>query len=105
MQSTCMQYLWQKLCCSHSVFKTDIRSWTSIKESAWWEEYIDKNTELRKQAKSEDFFRSMNNSFLGKTMENARKHRDIESVTANKRRGQLVSELNYHTTKWFSKIG
>ena len=45
----------------------------------------------------------MNNFVLGKTMENARKHRDIKLVTRDKRRNQLVSEPNYHTTKWFSE--
>ena len=34
-------------------------------------------------------------------MENVRKHRDIKLVTTDKRRNQLVSEPNYHTTKWF----
>ena len=43
----------------------------------------------------------MNNSVFGKTMENVRKHRDIKLVTIDKRRNQLVSEPNYHTTKWF----
>ena len=32
-----------------------------------------------------------------------RKHTDIKLVTKNKRRNQLVSEPNYHTTKWFSE--
>ena len=36
-------------------------------------------------------------------MENVRKHRDIKLVTTDKRRNQLVSESNYHTTKWFSE--
>ena len=36
-------------------------------------------------------------------MENVRKHRDIKLVTTGRRRNQLVSELNYHTTKWFSE--
>ena len=34
-------------------------------------------------------------------MENVRKHRDIKLVATDKRRNQLVSEPNYHTTKWF----
>ena len=64
------------------------------------------NTELRKQAKNgfeEDFFKLINNSDFGKTMENVRKHRDIKLVTADKKRNQLVSEPNYHTKKWFSE--
>ena len=50
-----------------------------------------------------DFFKLMNNSVSGKTMDNVRKHRDIKLVTTDKRRNQLVSEPNYHTTKWFSE--
>ena len=64
------------------------------------------NTELRKEAKNDfekDFFKLMNNSDFEKTMENVRKHRDIKLVTKDKGRNQLVSEPNYHTTKWFSE--
>ena len=62
------------------------------------------NTKLRTEAKNDfkkDFFKLMNNAVSGKTMENARKHRDIKLVTNDKRRNQLVSEPNYHTTKCF----
>ena len=45
----------------------------------------------------------MNNFVFGKTMENVKKHRDIKLVTTDKRRNQLLSEPNYHTTKWFSE--
>ena len=64
------------------------------------------NTELRRQVKNDfekDFFKLMNNPVLGKTMQNIRKHRDIKLVTAEKRRNYLLSEPNYHTTKWFSE--
>ena len=42
----------------------------------------------------------MNNAVLKK---NARKHRDIKLVTTEKRRDYLVSEPNYHATKFFSE--
>ena len=45
----------------------------------------------------------MNNSVFGKTMENVRNHRDIKLVTTDKTRNRLVSEPNYHATKWFSE--
>ena len=45
----------------------------------------------------------MNNGVLGKTMANVRKHRDVKLATTDKRRIQLASEPNYHTTKYFSK--
>ena len=64
------------------------------------------NTELRKHAKNnfeKDFFKLMNNSAFGKSMENVRKHRDIKLVTIDKERNQLVSEPNCHTTKYFSE--
>ena len=64
------------------------------------------NTEYRKNAKNDfekDFFKLMNNAAFGKTMENVRKHKDIKLVTTDKRRNRLVSEPNYHTTKWFSE--
>ena len=64
------------------------------------------NTELRKQAKNDfekDFFKLMNYSVFGKTMENVRKHRDIKLVTTDKRRNYLASEPNHHTIKWFSE--
>ena len=45
----------------------------------------------------------MNNSVFGTTMENVRKYRYIELVTANRTRNKLVWERNYHTSKWFSE--
>ena len=68
--------------------------------------YIETNTELRKVAKNDfekDFFKLMNNSVFGKTMENIGKHRDIKLVTTNKKRSKLVSEPNYHTINYISE--
>ena len=74
-------------------------------QEAWLKEYIDMNTELRKKA-TNDFQKISLSQWIilifGKTMENVRKQRDIKLVTTDKRRNQLVSEPNYHTSKWFS---
>ena len=43
----------------------------------------------------------MNNAVFGKTMENVRKLRDLNLKKLKKT--CLVSEPNYHTTKFFSK--
>ena len=75
-------------------------------QKAWLKPYIDMNTELRKEAKNnfeKDFFKLMNNSVFGKTMENVWKNRNIKLVTTDKRRNQLASESNFHTTKNFSQ--
>ena len=64
------------------------------------------NNKLRTHAKNdfeEDFFNLMNNAVFGKTMAHVTKHRGIKLVTTDKRRNRLASELNYHTTRYFSE--
>ena len=64
------------------------------------------NTKLRQQAKNDfekDFFKLMNNAGFRKTMEYVREHRSIKLVTTEWRRNYLVSEPNYHTTKFFTE--
>ena len=68
--------------------------------------FVDMNTKLRQKAKNDfqkDFFKLMNNAVSGKTMENVKKYRDIKPVTTERRRNYLVSEPNYHTTKFFKE--
>ena len=45
----------------------------------------------------------MNNVIFGKTMENVRKHRDINFTITEERRNYLVSEPNYHTAKFLTE--
>ena len=62
------------------------------------------NTDLRKKAKNDfekDYFKLMNNTVFGKTMENVRKHKHSKLTKTEIRRNYIVSEPNYYTTKFF----
>ena len=91
---------------NHGLVFKKVHRVIEFRQEAWLKSYIDMNTKLRTEAKNdfeEDFFKLMNNSVFGKTMENVRNHTDIKLVTTNERRNKLVSEPNYHTTKHFSE--
>ena len=91
---------------NHRLILKNIHRVIQFNQEAWLKPYIDMNTKKRKETKNEfeeDFFKLMNNAVFGKTMENVRKHRDIKLVRTDKRRNRLVSEPNYHTTKYFSE--
>ena len=74
-------------------------------QKAWLDPYIKMNTarNITKNDFEKDFFKLMNNAVFGKTIENVKKHKDIKLVTAKRRKNYLVSEPNYHTTKFFTE--
>ena len=75
-------------------------------QSPWLKQYIDFNTEKRKNAKNafeKDFFKLMNNSVFGKTMENLRKRVDIRLVTEEKKLLKLTSKLTFVSCKIFNE--
>ena len=95
---------------NHGLILKQVHRVIQFNEEAWLKSYIVTyivtNAELRTKAKNDfekDFFKLMNSVF-GKTMENVRKHRDIKLIPPDKTRNLLVSEPNYHTTKWFSDL-
>lgn len=78
----------------------------TFKEINWMKPYIDLSTDLRAKATTEfekDFFKLMNNSVFGKTMENIRNRRDIHLVTSEEAVKKLVIKINYKTCTIFSE--
>ena len=91
---------------NHGLVIRKVHKVIQFNQEALLKPYIDIKTKLRTEAKN-DFAKGslklMNNAIFGKTMENVKKHRDIKLVKTDKRRYQLVSEPNCHTTKYFSE--
>ena len=75
-------------------------------ESEWMKPYIEKNTNLRTKAKNnfeKDFFKLMNNSVFGKTMENIRNRVDVKLVNTKEKFKKLVAKPNFRSRKIFSE--
>src|SRR5277367_5010915 len=69
-----------------------------FQQKPWMEKYIDFNTDKRKAASNEfekDFFKLMNNSVFGKTMENIRKRRNIKLIAESKKFKKYVSKPTF----------
>ena len=84
---------------------TKIHRGINFEESAWLEEYINLNTRLTIEAKQSgnnfevEFFKLMNNSVLGKTLENIINRVDIRLRTSDKVAQKLV--WLYKIKCWF----
>ena len=82
----------------HRLVLEHIHKAIEFKQLAWMKEYIDFNTKLRTAATNDfekDFYKLMNNSVFGKTMENIRKHRNIKLVTNREAYLKLVMKPNF----------
>ena len=85
---------------------TDVHRGISFYQSPWMEPYIRKNTELRKTASNnfeKDFFKLMNNSVFGKTIENIRKRQNIHLIDNRKKAIKLTSKPNFDRLTIFDK--
>ena len=85
---------------------TAVHRGISFYQSSWMEPYIRKNTELRKTAANsfeKDFFKLMNNSVFGKTIENIRKRQNIELVDNRKKAVKLSNKPNFDRATIFDK--
>ena len=68
--------------------------------------YIDLNTELRTKATDnfeKNFFKLMNNSVFGKTMENVRNRVNIDLISNEAQARKFISEPRYEDRKIFSE--
>ena len=75
-------------------------------QSPWLKTYIHFNTQLRTEATNDfekDFFKLMNNSVFGKTMENIRKHRNIKLVTTEEKYLRIVMKPNFKSGVLFGE--
>ena len=75
-------------------------------QSPWLKTYIDFNTQLRMAATNhfiKDFFKLINNSVFGKTMENIRKHRNIKLVMIEEKYLCTVRKPNFKSVTLFGE--
>ena len=85
---------------------TAVHRGISFYQSSWMEPYIRKNTELRKTAANnfeKDFFKLMNNSVFGKTIENIRKRQNIHLIDNRKKAVKLSSRPNFDRCTIFDR--
>ena len=85
---------------------TKIHRALEFNQSLWLKTYIDFNTKKRAKAKNsfeKDFFKLMNNSVFGKTMENLRKRQDIKLVTDEENLLKWTSKPSFVSFKIFNE--
>ena len=85
---------------------TKIHKVLAFDQKDWMRPYIALNTDLRTASKNDfekDFFKLMNNSVFGKTMENIRNRGDIRLVNEEKQAKKLVSKPTFEGRTIFCK--
>ena len=85
---------------------TKVHRGVKFYEKPWMKGYIQLNTDLRTKGTTDfekDFFKLMNNSVFGKTMENVRNRVDIRLVNNEKKWNKLAQKHNYKSATIFSE--
>ena len=90
----------------HGLVLERIHRAIEFNQTDWMKPYIDFNAKLRTAATNDfkkDFFKLMNNSVFGKTMENIRKHRNIKPVTNKDKYLRTVIKPNFKSGVLFGE--
>ena len=90
----------------HGLVLEKIHLAIEFNQSDWMKGYIDFNTQLRTKATNDfekDFYKLMNNSVFGKTMESIRQHRNIKLVTSKEAYLKTVMKPNFKSGVLFGE--
>ena len=90
----------------HGLVLEKIHRAIEFDQSGWMKGYIDFNTQLRTKATNDfekDFYKLMNNSVFGKTMESVRKHRNIKLVMSKEAYLKTVMKPNFKSEVLFGE--
>lgn len=93
-----IHYVHLKKCLEHGLILRKIHRVITFKQSRYMKDYIDLNTKLRQKAKTsfeQDFFKLLNNSVFGKTLENTEARVNVHLVN-------MWNDVNNKTKKMLS---
>ena len=89
---------------SKGMLVTKVHRALRFRQVAWLKPFIDFNMKMRQEATSEfakDFFKLLNNSVFGKTMENTRDYRHVDLVGTEKQALKLAAQPTYRSFNIF----
>jgi hypothetical protein len=106
-ENYCIHYRNLKFVKELGINITKVHNVVEFFQKPWLKEYIDFNTDKRKEAKNEfekDFFKLMNNAVFGKTMENVKNRINLHLTTDESNAVKWFSKINFKSSKQFDNL-